>query len=480
MLHRSHPLALIITVSLLLSACSIESDPGGAATTPSTEQVETDSGGTSPPGSIEPPAIPDSPVGTQVRWVLDQLAADDGPDEDEASRRFAPEFLAQVPADQLASTFDQLRTAGPYGLETYQAEGPGAQGELTDDTGQRYLLTLALDEDELIAGLTITGLMPIPELSSLEDAPAALSEARGSSAFLLAEVSEDGSTCRPVVEDGTDRLLPIGSIFKLYVLGAVVQAIDDGDLAWDEELILTDDIKSLPSGTLQNEPAGTAVTVRQAAEGMISISDNTATDLLIDAVGRDAVERSVEAMGHGTPEVIMPFLTTREMFQLSYSSSELLEDWKSTTGDSPISADPDVSGAQRELVEGLPAWDRSIEQELAAGVPWTIGLDWFATTQDLCAAHLYLQKIADSDAGSPVTEILGMNPGLSTSERIDQVAFKGGSATGEIAGSWHIRASDGTRYLLVMQAASPEGAAPDARWFFAVADQVVALAVAGD
>ncbi|THJ67058.1 hypothetical protein E8P82_06345 [Arthrobacter echini] len=477
MRHHRYPMALIITASLLLSACSSETDSGESTTTPSAEPVGSASGAPSASTDTDPPTIPDSPVGMQVRWVLDQLAADDGPDEEEATERFAPEFLAEVPADELAATFDQLRALGPFVLETYQEHGPGAQGDLTGAAGQEYLLSISLDGEERIAALLISGLTPIPELSSIEDAPGALSEAGGRSAFLLAEVSEDGSTCRPVVEDGADQLLPIGSIFKLYVLGALVQAIDDGDLTWDEELTLTEDLKSLPSGTLQNEPAGTQVTVREAAEAMIAISDNTATDLLIDAVGRAAVERAVEAMGHGAPEVTMPFLTTREMFQLSYDP-DLFEEWQSVTGEDPVNADPEVSAAQRELVESLPEWDLGIDPERAASVSWTAGLDWFATTQDLCAAHLYLQRIADTDAGAPVTDILGMNPGLSTSEGIEQVAFKGGSATGEIAGSWHIGTSDGTRYVLVMQVASRQGAAPDARWFFGVADQVVALALA--
>lgn len=45
-----------------------------------------------------------------------------------------------------------------------------------------------------------------------------------------------------------------------------------------------------PTGRLQDEPTGTSVTVAEAADLMIAISDNTATDLLIDLVGRDAVE----------------------------------------------------------------------------------------------------------------------------------------------------------------------------------------------
>lgn len=479
--YRKYPLApIVLAAAVLLGACTGTSEPGESTPTTATEATTPDTASTDPETGDGTPEIPDSPVGIEFQWVMDLLAADDGPDEAEASQRFAPEFLAQVPADELASTFDQIRSMGPYELATYQENGPGAEGELTDEDGQRYLLTVGLGKDERIAVLTVAPLLAIPEIATVDDAASAVSEAAGSSAFLLAEVSEDGSACSPVAEAGADQLLPIGSIFKLYVLGAVVQSIEDGDLAWDQTLTLTEELKSLPSGTLQDEPAGTEVTVRQATDGMIAISDNTAADMLIDAVGRDAVEDAIQAMGHSAPEVNAPLLSTRELFQLAYSDPELLQDWNEVIGEDPISADPAVSKAQRELVDELPEWDLSLDPSLAASVPWTAGLEWFATAQDLCAAHLYLQEVATSDAGAPVPEILGQNPGLSTVEGIDQIAFKGGSTTGEIAGSWHVETTDGSRYVLVMQIASPQGVVPDARWFFDVADQVTALAVAGE
>ncbi len=479
--HRKYTFAsIMLAAALLLGACSGTSAPGESTTTPTAEATTTDVVSPNPSDSTDSPEIPDSPVGVEFQWVMDLLAADEGPSEEEASQRFAPDFLAQIPADQLSSTFDQIRAMGPYELATYQENGPGAEGELTDEDGQRYLLTVGLGKDERITVLTVVPLMSIPEIATIDDAAAAVSEAADSSAFLLAEVSEDGATCSPIEEEGAEQLLPIGSIFKLYVLGAVVQAIADGELAWDETLTLTEELKSLPSGTLQDEPAGTVVTVREAAGGMIAISDNTAADMLIDAVGRDSVENAVAAMGHSAPEVNAPLLSTRELFQLAYSDPALLEDWKEVTGEDPINTDPAVSEAQRELVKGLPEWDRTLDPSLSASVPWTAGLEWFATSQDLCAAHVHLQEVAASDAGAPVPEILGQNPGLSTSEGIDQVAFKGGSTTGEIAGSWYVEASDGARYVLVMQMASPQGVVPDARWFFDVADQAVALAVDGE
>jgi hypothetical protein len=49
-------------------------------------------------------------------------------------------------------------------------------------------------------------------------------------------------------------------------------------------------LKGLPSGQPQNELDGTQISVLDTAAKMISISDNTAADMLINLVGRSAVE----------------------------------------------------------------------------------------------------------------------------------------------------------------------------------------------
>jgi beta-lactamase class A len=77
---------------------------------------------------------------------------------------------------------------------------------------------------------------------------------------------------------------------KLYVLHALGDAVAAGKLSWDQPLTVTAQLKSLPSGVLQYEPEGTQISVLDAAAKMISISDNTAADMLIHLVGRSAVE----------------------------------------------------------------------------------------------------------------------------------------------------------------------------------------------
>ena len=50
---------------------------------------------------------------------------------------------------------------------------------------------------------------------------------------------------------------------------------------------------------------------------MISISDNTAADMLIARLGRTAVEDALKTSGMADPSRDRPFLTSRESFTLA-------------------------------------------------------------------------------------------------------------------------------------------------------------------
>ena len=55
---------------------------------------------------------------------------------------------------------------------------------------------------------------------------------------------------------------------------------------WNQDLTVTAQLKSLPSGQLQDDPDGTQISVLDTAAKMISISDNTAANMLINLAGR--------------------------------------------------------------------------------------------------------------------------------------------------------------------------------------------------
>ncbi len=435
----------------------------------------------SPTVEETPAALPDGPAGDAARWVLDRLAEPAGTPVPEPELHLSTAFLAQVPADRLAEVFDQLRALAPWTVVA--AEGGPSAVQATIEAGAESLdLQLSVDGDGLIAGLLFTPTPPPrDQASSWQDLIEEAAELPGGSLY-VAEVVDgrcvplDGMPAGP----SAGQALPIGSMVKLYVLGAVVDAIAAGELAWDDELTVTDDLRSLPSGELQDEPTGTTVTVLEAAQAMISISDNTATDLLVDAVGRTAVEAELAVMGQADPSPNVPLATTRELFQVGWGGgAERRLAWQ----------DADEAG-RRALLAALPGGVLEVDYgAIASTAVWPFGVDWFATGADLCAAHVALAERAQTAAGEPIRDILSANPGVPRDGEggvgVDvwpYVAFKGGSSTGTMGGSWYAEGEgpDARRVVVVVQTATriPAAALPAAT-MVAIAQDALRLVADG-
>ena len=138
----------------------------------------------------------------------------------------------------------------------------------------------------------------------------------GTLRYLIATPSD--RECTVVASQDDDSLVPLASVFKLYVLGAVVDAVGGGEIGWDAPVEIRDELDSLGGPTAEEEP-GTELSVRELATRMISVSDNTATDHLMDFVGRESVEQIQTVMGHSQPSVNAPMLTGRELTILKFS-----------------------------------------------------------------------------------------------------------------------------------------------------------------
>ncbi len=111
--------------------------------------------------------------------------------------------------------------------------------------------------------------------------------------------------------------MAVGSTFKLLVLNTYEDAIKKGELKRETIVSLKEKNRSLPTGVLQNLPDGTPVNLELLAQLMIQISDNTATDSLIEVLKKPRIEAL-------SPRNI-PILTTRELFQLIDPSNEKLK-----------------------------------------------------------------------------------------------------------------------------------------------------------
>lgn len=102
---------------------------------------------------------------------------------------------------------------------------------------------------------------------------------------------------RETVELNADRPFQMASVFKVPILAELMSQVASGARALDDRVTLTDGMKSPGSGVLKELSEGTALSIRDLATLMIIISDNTATDILLGLVGKDAVNARVRACG---------------------------------------------------------------------------------------------------------------------------------------------------------------------------------------
>jgi len=73
--------------------------------------------------------------------------------------------------------------------------------------------------------------------------------------------------------------------------------VNEGKAHWTDELVLTKDKKVSGSGILTELSDGLHLTLRDAVTLMMLLSDNTATNLVLDVLTTDAVNARMEALG---------------------------------------------------------------------------------------------------------------------------------------------------------------------------------------
>lgn len=111
-----------------------------------------------------------------------------------------------------------------------------------------------------------------------------------------------GVVIRDVATGRTVRLrageaFPSASLAKIPVMLAVEAAVERGDVSLDDTLVVTARRRAGGSGVLKGRRNGTTVTVAEALDLMITRSDNTATNLLVDLVGMNEVNEAARALG---------------------------------------------------------------------------------------------------------------------------------------------------------------------------------------
>ena len=423
---------LLATVVLLAVACGsskLASSPTSTSTVTSAK-----------PEGVAPP---DTPVGIQARWLVAATAHLPISDT-EVRAHFDASFLAQVSAATLNQVLAGTTEVSVVSIATSQ---PDALVMIVSTGGMQLQVSLAVDAQGLISGLLI-GPAPLPMPTTWAGVDAALRSVAPEVHLLVANVTN--GSIQPVHGIDPATAVPLGSIFKLYVLAALGDAVVSGKVTWNQPLTITAQLKSLPSGELQTKPDGTQISVQDVATKMISVSDNTAADMLINLVGRPAVEAALTATGMADTSRDRPFLTTREMFGLK------LDQWP-MLAKQYIAAD---EAARRAMLAAnvdpapLPA--------LAEAGAWTTpreidNIEWFASANDISRVFISLAALARQPGLSPIAHVLTLNDG---GLRLDPAEwkttwFKGGSEPGVLTLAYLATTHTGQSYVVVALTENP-------------------------
>jgi beta-lactamase class A len=94
-----------------------------------------------------------------------------------------------------------------------------------------------------------------------------------------------------------DETFPTASLIKVPLLVTLFDMVEKGDVTLDDRITVTKIDKVPGSGQLQFLHDGIEITVRDAAWLMTTLSDNTATNLLIDKVAIRRVWTKMESLG---------------------------------------------------------------------------------------------------------------------------------------------------------------------------------------
>jgi len=306
---------------------------------------------------------------------------------------FSSQFLGQVSITQIQKIVDDLKVS----LGTLKSINVSNGSGTIDFEKGELPVSISLDQQGQISTLWFSA--PHFKTVSLDETVKGLHENAVGKTSLLVVVDN-----KPVVVENDKTPMAVGSTFKLLVLKAYEDAIKKGELKRETIVSLKEKNRSLPTGVLQNLPAGTPVNLELLAQLMIQISDNTATDSLIEVLKKPRIEALSPRNS--------PMLTTGELFQLIDSSNEQLRN-KFKTG---------TKSARLEVLSELDKLPLPSVSSIGKSATWQ-DAEWYMSANEIC-------PLLESVQNAPALNS-SLNP-LFKNLNWQKIGFKGGSEYGVI------------------------------------------------
>lgn len=99
------------------------------------------------------------------------------------------------------------------------------------------------------------------------------------------------------IKINADMEFPSASIIKLSIMSELFNKINDGIYSLDDEIEIKEEMKTGGDGILKELNCGNKFTLKEICTLMIIVSDNTATNILIDLLGMDNINSAIAKLG---------------------------------------------------------------------------------------------------------------------------------------------------------------------------------------
>ncbi len=430
-----------------------------------------------PPGTLNP----------RLAWFLGELAAGETTTEAEVLEHFDASWLAVNDVPTTINFINAVRNAYPNARITdpishtpirltalIDTPGTGFPAGFlqfgTRWTGPARITQLG------VSNFNGTVILVADQALTMDQAADRVLTLSTDGAMVVARAHPDGS-CTTLTGRNQTAPRATGSVFKNWVVGGVARGIMDGTLSPTENLAMTSGLLA-PGGIINLEPANTPFPVHELTTLMQGISDNTATDLLLNRVGRAPVEALVVGWGMPAPPAangLLPFMGVSQNFHLFRS-------FPLATAQSWVT----MTEAQQEsfftgsIVPLGNTFGSFFHADLLARVTWR------ASPIDICRAYagLRFRTYAGSDAFRVVDRAMGAQAAQpNVRAEWDRVWYKGGSLASSALGThvlvhtWLLEDAGRDPYVVVVMANS-DGGGINAQNLQSVAGRILQLTAA--
>lgn len=168
-----------------------------------------------------------------------------------------------------------------------------------------------------------------------------------------------------VVKINEEVVFPSASVIKLPILWELFKKIDQCDVKLDDVIVLEDDYKVGGFGVLKEMHAGIPLTIEDIATLMIILSDNTATNILIEMLKLKNINETTGNLGmHNTvlQRKMMDFEAKKQGLDNYTSPEDILKIYEDMLNSSELSEE-----SRGKMIEIL--LKQQCNNKLPAGMP---------------------------------------------------------------------------------------------------------------